>query len=401
MSSFYAALEIGTTRTLMAIAEADPGKRLRFTCYAEIPSSGIRKSQILNIPDATQSIRSVLREIEKKQDALGSKVSIGNAYLVVSGQHVYSTHVQGQAIIAGRKVTAADMEKAQSNAREFQLGDRRELLDFIDQDFVLDGSGGLSDPKGMTGKELKVNMLQIHADANRISDARNAADAAHLEIYEPVFAATCAADAVLEAYERKNGALVLDLGGGSTGYAAYLNNTLVATGVIGVGGDHITSDISHAFQTSNAQAETLKCSEASAEIGPYTPDRTRAPIVGSSALMESRTISRHALDTVVNARVKEIFSIIRERLEEQGVFLHQLHGGCVLTGGGAKLKNIDSLAQKELGLNVRLGRPHQLEGTENGQLDCSYAAIVGALMYAHKNSEPTNFVSDLFRRFFK
>ena len=80
MNNIYAALEIGTTRTVLAIGESEAGRRLKVTCHAEIPSTGIRKSQILDINQATQSIRSVLQQIERQQDESGSKITIGNAF---------------------------------------------------------------------------------------------------------------------------------------------------------------------------------------------------------------------------------------------------------------------------------------------------------------------------------
>ncbi len=400
MESFHVALEIGTTRTVLAIAEADPGRRLKVTCHDEIPSSGVRKSQILNIQDATQSIRSVLRKVEKKQDEAGARVEIGNAYLVVSGQHVLASHAEGQALVEASRVDDDAIREAERSARQIPIPRGRELLDIVDQDFVLDGRGGLSDPKGMSGGVLRLNTLQVHADANRIQDAKSAADGARLEICEPVFAATCAADAVLEDHEKRNGALVLDLGGGSTGYAAYANGYLISAGVIGVGGDHVTNDIAHAFQTTNAQAETLKTQSASAELTPRQGEDPRVRIAGSSSLMDGRTISRRALNTVVNARAKEIFSIVREKLEEQDL-LHHLHTGCVLTGGGASLRDIDTLAERELGLGVRRGRPMHVDGLENAEQPWSYAAIAGALAYASRNSEERPSLGGFLRRIFR
>ena len=400
MGNLHVALEIGTTRTVLAIAEAESGKRLKITCHEEIPSSGVRKSQILNIQDATQSIRSVLRQVVTKQDAAGSRVEIGNAYLVVSGQHVVATHAEGQAVVEGKRVGEDDIREAERTARQMPIPKGRELLDIVDQDFVLDNRGGLTDPKGMSGGVLRLNTLQVHADANRIQDAKSAADGAHLEISEPVFAATCAADAVLEDHEKRNGVLVLDLGGGSTGYAAYANGYLVASGVIGVGGDHITNDIAHAFQTTNAQAEELKLSTASAELASYSGEEARVRITGSSSLMDGRTISRRALDTVVNARVKEIFSIIREKLEEQDLLNH-LHAGCVLTGGGASLREIDTLAERELGMSARRGRPIHVDGLEDTGAPWSYAAIAGALLYASHNDEEQPILGGFFGRLFK
>ena len=315
MSKIHAALEIGTSRTVLAVGETQAGGRMKILSHAEIPSSGVRKSQIIDISQATQSIRSVLREIEAKQDSTGGNVEIHNALLVASGQHIHVANAEGNAVVAGGRVGDAEIMEAARRSREMPIPNGRELLDIVDQDYQIDSLVGITSPKGMSGRMLRLNTLQIHASSDRIQDARTAAEGARLEISEPVFAATCTADAVLEEHERRNGVLVLDLGGGSTGYAAYCDGYLAAAGVVGVGGDHVTNDIAYAFQTTNAQAERLKTDEASAVIGQYTTDNARVRLTGSSALMESRAISRRALDTVVNARLKELFTVIRETLE--------------------------------------------------------------------------------------
>ncbi len=400
MSNIYAALEIGTTRTVLAVGEAEAGGRLRVTSHAEIPSAGVRKSQILDIHQATRSIRSVLHEIERQQEKAGSSISIGNAFLAVSGQHVKADPCSGMTQVEGDRVGMDDIAEAAESSRQMPLPRDRELLDVVDRDYELDTLGGIAAPKGMAGRVLKLNTLHIHADRNRIQDARTAASGAHLEIREPLFAATCAADAVLEDYERKNGALVLDIGGGSTGYAVYSDGYLATAGVIGVGGDHVTNDIAHAFQTTQAQAEDLKIHEASATLGAEDGESTRVKIQGSSPLMESRTVSRRALDTVVNARLRELFAVIRETLEERDL-LARLHAGVILTGGGAAMKNVDALVQRELGASVRIGRPIHVDGLEDETCPCSFAAIAGALLYAHRNYEEKPFLKNLFGGLFK
>ena len=397
--NIYAALEIGTTRTVLAIGEASAGDRLKITCHAEIPSTGVRKSQILDINQATQSIRSVLREIEKKQLTVGNSITIGNAILVVSGQHVKADFFTGTAQIARGKVTAEDMNDVQHNAQGMALAKDRELLDIVDRAFGVDDIGGISDPKGMSGRILKLDTIQIHADANRINNARTAANDAHLEIREPLFAATCVGDAVLSDLEKRNGAIVLDIGGGSTGFAVYSDGYLAYTGVIGVGGDHITNDIAHAFQTTQAQAEELKIRDASAMIGTNNGE-PRVKIPGSSPLMESRTISRRALDTVVNARLRELFLILREKLEEVDL-LHRLHAGAFITGGGAAMRGIDALIQRELGMPVRTGVPINVDGLSEERHPEAFAAVAGALLYAHRNYEEKSLFRTIFGGFLK
>ena len=400
MTDFHAALEIGTTRTVLAIGETDADGRLRVTCHAEIPSTGVRKSQILDIKQATTSIQSVLHEIEKKQSESGSRITLGNAFLVVSGQHIKADPFQGVIAIEGAKVGNEELDAVFSSSRTMQLPKDRELLDIVDQDYEVDSLGGIATPRGMSGRMLKLNTLQIHADRNRINDARTAADAAKLEIREPLFAATCAAEAVLEAHEKRNGVLVLDIGGGSTGYAAYSDGHLAATGVIGVGGDHVTNDIAHAFQTTNSQAEQLKTNEASAIIGGAGLEQQRVKVPGSSPLIETRTISRRALDTVVNARLRELFTVIRETLEDLDL-LNRLHAGVVLTGGGAAMRDLDALVSRELGMGARIGRPIHVDGLENEKFPAAFAAISGALLFASRNYEEKGVIDSLLKRFFK
>ncbi|MBP5790898.1 MAG: cell division protein FtsA [Kiritimatiellae bacterium] len=395
MSNIYAALEIGTTRTVLAVGEAETGGRLKVTSHASIPSSGIRKSQILNITQAATSIKSVLKEIEKHEADGGHSLTIGNAFLVVSGQHVKIDSYQGSTPVAGAKVRDDDLVEAMRSSRGWTLPKDRELLDIVDQTYTLDSLGGIASPKGMSGRILKLDTLHIHADLNRINDAKTAASEAHLEIREPLFAATCAADAVLTDHERRNGALVLDIGGGSTGYAAYADGYLMHAGVLGVGGDHVTNDIAHAFQTTQAQAEEMKIKDASALIRLQSEGDARVKVPGASALMESRSISRHALDTVVNARLREQFSIIRERLEELDL-MHRLHTGIVITGGGAAMRGIDTLIQRELGMPVHVGIPIHVDGLAEERHPESFAAVAGALMYAHRNYEQKSLFQTIF-----
>ncbi|MBP5285330.1 MAG: cell division protein FtsA, partial [Kiritimatiellae bacterium] len=384
--------------------ESEPGERLKVAAIAGIPSSGVRKSQICDINQVTQSIRSVVREVEKRQSDAGNTVSIGNTLLVVSGQHIKLSRYQGEALVGGKKVGNAEIEEVLHASRQMKLPKERELLDIYEQDYELDGRGGIASPGGMAGMVLRLNTLQAHAERNRLEDARTAAEAAaHIEISEPLFAATCAADAVLEDAEKRNGALVVDLGGGSTGYAVYCDGYLVSARVIGVGGDHVTNDIAYAFQTTQSQAEEIKIRESSATIGHDAGATERVKLPGS-ALTETRSISRRALDTVVNSRLKELFSIIREDLEDLDM-LHRLHSGIVITGGGAAQRNVDVLLQRELGMPVRPGRPLYVDGLDGidgeNTFTPAYASICGALMYDRRNNETNSPISDLIRRFFK
>ena len=356
MTNIYAALEIGSTSTVLAVGEAETGGRLKISCKAKIPSTGVKKSQIINMNAATQSIKSVVMAVEKQQAEAGDSLTIGNAFLVVSGRHVNADMYQATVQVEGAKVGDDDIDDVVEASRLFHLPKDRELLDISDLCFSLDGLSGIRNPKGMSGRILKLDTLQIHADRNRIDDARTAAEGAHLELRDPLFAAACAADAVLSESDRRSGALVIDLGGGSTGYAVYSDGMLTAANAFGVGGDHVTNDIAYAFQTTQAHAESLKLTSASAVLqGDYDAvPRTNLP--GITPIVQARTISRRALDTVVNLRMKEILSIVRSELEGYDM-LHRLHAGAVLVGGGAYMRGICELVQRELGIPAKIGAP--------------------------------------------
>ena len=398
MSSIYAALEIGTSRTVLALGEVSQSGRLKVVAHAEIPSSGVRKSQILNIDQTSHSIRSVLREIEKKQLESGNSITIANAYLVASGQHIKADQIQGTVPVAGAKVTSDDINAVAESLRSVALPRDRELLDLQEQAYGLDALEGISSPTGMSGGVLKLNALNIHADRNRLDDARTAAAKAHIEITEPLFAVTCAGDEVLSEREKQSGTLVIDFGGGSTGFAAYSDGYLAHAEVLGVGGDHVTNDIAQAFQTTQAQAEEIKISSASASLSSASGgDRISLP--GTTPLMETRTISKKALDVVVNARLRELLRIIREKLEDADI-LHRLHCGIAMVGGGAAMDSLDELVQHELGMPARFGTPLRVDGFGQGAAAAPFASIAGALSYAHRNDDSKSFLQ-LFKGLFK
>lgn len=399
MNDIFAVLEIGTSRTAMAAGESAPGGRMKAVCRAVIPSIGVKKSQILSISQATQSIKSVLRETEKTRTEAGDTLTIGNAFLVVSGRHVKADPYQSAVQVEGAKVSQTDIDAVTRAAHMMTLPRDRELLDIAEQAFSLDSLRGIDAPRGMSGRILKLDTLQIHADANRLNDARTAAGEAHLELRDPLFAATCAAEAVTEESERRDGVMVLDFGGGSTGYAVYCDGCLCAAGAIGVGGDHVTNDIAQAFQTTISQAEALKRDEANAIPGMDKTAGERVHVAGNSPLMESRTLSRRALDTVVNARLKELLSVVSDTVGGSET-LHRLHSGVVLAGGGSAMRSLDVLVQRTYGLPVRIGRPLHVDGFENEKNPAAFAALAGALMYAQRNYEKKSVIGNFWKGLF-
>ena len=203
-----AALEIGTTRTIIAISEPLGDGRLRVAAYDSIPSSGVRKSQIVDVSQARFSVAAVQKKLVSQFD-----YAVAQAYLVVSGPQIRTDHFSVQVQVPRGTVGDDEIEEIGERMYDVTLPPGRQALEIARIGYGLDDIDNVTSPKGMNGHLLKLQTLCIHGSEQRIADARNAADAAKLEILDVCYAGTAAAAAVLTPQHKRDGALVIDLGG--------------------------------------------------------------------------------------------------------------------------------------------------------------------------------------------
>ena len=389
-----AALEIGTTRTMIAIAEPLGEGRIRVAAYDSIPSSGVRKSQIVDVAQARYSVSSVQKKLVSQSD-----YAVAQAYLVVSGPQIRTQEASAQVPLPRGVVGDEDIEEIGERMYDITLPAERQALEVARLSYGLDDIENIVSPKGMSGHILKLRTLCIHGSAQRIADAKNAADAAKLEILDVCYAGTSAAAAVLTPQQKQDGALVIDLGGGSTNFTAWVDGRLLYADVIGVGGDHVTEDIRDAFAVTVAQAEQLKLASASAMIGPDDAS-VRIPLPATTPGFNAASISLRALNTVVNARMSELFTIIRTKIDEAELS-HRINAGVFLTGGGSSMKNVLPLASNVFGRPVLLGKiVPEVSGLDNEKNPASLATIVGTLLQTVPTEPPRHSILDFFRNLF-
>ena len=389
-----AALEIGTTRTVIAIAEPLGEGRIRVAAYDSIPSSGVRKSQIVDVAQARYSVSSVQKKLVTQSD-----YAVAQAYLVISGPQIRTQEASAQVPLPRGVVGDEEIEEIGERMYDITLPAERQALEVARLSYGLDDIENIVSPKGMSGHILKLRTLCIHGSAQRIADAKNAADAAKLEILDVCYAGTSAAAAVLTPQQKHDGALVIDLGGGSTNFTAWVDGRLLYADVIGVGGDHVTEDIRDAFTISVTQAEQLKHNSASAMIGPDDAS-VRIPLPATTPGFNAASISLRALNTVVNARMSELFTIIRTKIDEADL-THRLNSGVFLTGGGSSMKNVLPLASNIFGRQVLLGKlVPEVEGLENEKNPAALATIVGTLLQTVPADSPQRSIMDFFSSLF-
>jgi len=394
-----AALEIGSTRTVVCVGEGEKkGDRVRIIGYGIHPTAGVHKGQITDLEKARESVRGALDRVSK----MLPNVDIRQAMLVVSGSHIQSQSNAGVLSIqaANRVVSRKDVEEVNENADNVPISSDREVLHLISQNYVRDDQPGVADPEGMTCSVLTCNKLAIHGLKNCIGNALNVAKGENLEVAGVVFAGCCAAKSVLSPAQKQRGVLLVDLGGGTTSYMAYVNGVLAKAGCIAVGAAHVTKDIEAAFCRHNltpSRAEKLKCEHGCATLD-SEGESPRIILPRGITELDDLQINRHSLNLVINARMNELFSVLRDRMDKAGL-LPDLRA-VVLTGGGAYLRKITGLASHVLGMPCTIGTPKNVDGLEQEKQAVMFAAVAGGVIYGHSGYKETGFIKRVIH-FFK
>ncbi len=373
------AVELGTTRTVVAVGECDANARLVLTAVGTYPTTGVRKGQIVAVEQAETGLVAALRQAEKS-----SNVTIAQVLLAVSGGHIQTVGNIGNIPIQGRDhlVTSDDVNEVIELAGSLNLDDSRKLVHTFTQTYAVDDMAGIFDPVGMTGSQLALNVLMVHGARARFENAVTVLRNASVDVQDTVFGVCAASLAVLSADQKKNGVLLIDLGGGTTDYAVFVNDVIAAAGSIGVGGDHITNDVALGFNITSVQAEELKRKEGSAVIDADASGR-RLSLPQSPGFLD-RSIGVRALQTVINARIDETFRVVRAHLDDEGV-LPLLGSGIVLTGGGTQLRNIGKLAQQTFGLPCMIGSLRNISCAPSIDPTPDLATVAGLLLYGFEH----------------
>jgi cell division protein FtsA len=367
-------IDIGTTKTCTLVARVEGERSLRILGVGIEPSQGIRKGTVVDLAAATQS---VARSIEKAERSSGLEIT--SALVSLAGSHVSSVNSRGVVGISGRVIDNDDVARALEAAQAVAIPHNREVIHVIQRGFVIDGQDGIRMPVGMHGYRLEVEAHIITAAASTVENLRQCVSSSGVEVSQFVLNPLASAEVVLSETERQMGAVVCDIGGGTTDLAIYIDGDVWHTMVLAVGGNHITSDIAHGLRLPVSQAEDIKKQYGHAiesEIGDdeYFSVRTfseEKPI----------QVSRKELASIIEARVEEIFLLVLQEIKRSG-YDGLLPAGMVLTGGSSLLPGIRSLASNVLGVPVRIARPENLVGLTDQLGSPAYSTSVGLLYWA-------------------
>ena len=365
---FLTAIDVGSAKTCALVVEAaDNGLRYRGHGVAE--SRGSRKGVIVELDKAVAAIQ---KAVEAAEDVAGAPVE--HAIVGMGGAHV-------RGVNSPREIGRDEIKQAVERARAVPLPADREILHLLPQEFILDDQAGVHDPLGMMAARLEVRVHIVTAATSATQNVITAVNKAGVHVDDTVYEPLAAADSVLRADERELGVCLADIGAGSTEMIAFLQGAVAYTGVIPIGGDHFTSDLSVGMCTPLAEAEKIKKAYGNA-IVTLIPEgnEVEVPSVGDRP---SRLLPQRLVAEILEPRARELFEMMREALRHSGMF-EACIAGVVLSGGASRLPGIFDVAESALRKPVRLSWPTPLAKMPSTLAEPEYATALGLVNYGQR-----------------
>jgi len=367
-------IDLGTTKVAAIVAEVEDNE-LKIVGVGSTPSYGLKRGVIVNLEKAITSIKRAVEEASKM-----AGVKVDSCYAGISGSHIES--INAHAMIAtsrtGGIITKRDIERVIEQAKAIILPMDREIIHAIPIEYIVNNERGIKDPIGMSGVKLEA---EVHIVTAAIASAQNIYSALHragLKVKDLVLQPLASSYAVLQPDELDLGVCLLDIGGGTTDLAIFYDGSIRYSQVIPLGGEYITNDIAIGIRTPHNQAEVIKKKYATLSLkDEEKKEEIKVPGIGGR---EDRVITKETLYNIVSPRVEEILMIANREIKKSG-YSDVLGAGVVITGGTARLTNLDRFAEEIFNLPVKLGIPKKIGGLTDIVLDPIYATGVGLILY--------------------
>lgn len=369
---FVTGLDVGTENVRAVIATVNKDNEIAIVGYNEGKSTGMRKGIPANLVGPAGAIDKMLGDAER----MGG-YDVRNAFVSINGSTVISTHTEGMIAVgtAEHEINVEDLDRVEDVAVSGRIPANRDVLDVIALEYALDGQGGIKDPLGMSGARLEMRACVVSALTPNCENLRKATMTADVNADRLVPAVVAASKAVLTERQKENGVAVVDLGAATTSIAIYEEGDLQHVSVIPIGSNNITNDLAIVLAINPELAEEIKTRFI---IGNFNSDKNPVIKIGKN---NERAFDRKEVEEVVQARLDEIFSEVRKKLKSAH-YDQRLPEGIVLTGGGAKMRDIDQYAKKCLEAAVEIGIPKGLNGVADSIEKPEFATAIGLAMLA-------------------
>lgn len=397
-----AGLDIGTTKVCTVVGRMEGEGRLRIEGVGVAGCRGLQKSIVVDVEETVRAVRQSVDEARHMARAEVRAVCVG-----VTGEHIQCLNQRGTVTIPGERITEEDVARVMASTT-VELPPGRVLIgDPIPRGFAVDGQSGVRRPVGMVGRRLEVEAHIVTGVASFIANVVQCVERADLEVAHLVLGPIATGEVIATQAEKDLGVVLIDIGGGTTDIAVFVDGSIAFSAAVPVAGNHVTRDISIGLRTPSESAERLKI-ERGAALKRFIAADEMIEVV-SAGTGERLRLPRQILGEIIEARMVELFSLARAKIEESTLY-SRLAIGAILTGGGSLLTGAVECAQEVLELPTRLGRPSGLNDWTNKADNPMFSTGVGLLYYAahgsrrsnHAPPQPPHFAArlrSLFRRF--
>jgi len=374
-------LEIGTSKICVAVGEVTDAGELTITGFGQARSRGVLKGEVVDVEKAGEDVREALAQAEDMAD-----VEIEGVFLAVTGNHIRALNNRGVHSIptVDRKITEEDAHEALRNAKGNNCPPGYEIVDSVRQDFRVDQHSVYENPVGVVGARIEASVHVIQGSSRKMDLSRRAVEGpTPVRVEKAVFSGLASALAVLTTEQKDQGALVLDIGGGTTEYALFQKGLLRHSGVLAVGGDHVSNDLALGLDIPLSLAEELKLTLGAAVMDTES-ERAVHTIPGIQGLPERRVSLAH-LRRIMALRWEETLELIARELAESQ-WLRQARAGVFLCGGGARTPGLDALARRIFQLPVAYGHVQNVSGPMDVLENPEFATAIGLVRYGAMRS---------------
>ena len=380
MSKTVLAIDIGSTKICAIIAQIHEDDTIQIIGAGTTKAQGLKKGSITNIELASKSIKAAVSDAKR---VAGSDIK--RATVSISGAYTKSLNSNGIVNIPNKEISIKEIERVmQTSLYNANIPNEFEVLHALPFNFKVDDQDYIEDPLGMNASRLEVETHIITTQKSNLNNLKKAVRGAGVEVENVILNGYASAIATINMDEKELGVAVIDIGGNTSNITIHVGNSIKYNDFLGVGSNHVTSDLSMALHTPLNVADSVKLNYGS--LLTPTNDLIELPIIGDET--NTHEVSLEVVHNVIYARVEETLMILAQFIENSGL-KEQMGAGVILTGGFSKMEGIRELAVATFGsMPVRVAKPKEMDGLFDSLRGPESSSAVGLVMYNASSYTP-------------
>ena len=372
-NDFIASIDIGTDKIVVLVAERE-GDRLRVIGQGMCPSAGVKRGSVEAIEPLSRAISKAVQQAHKSSD-----VDLATVRVNLSDSHISCFEGYGKVPIEG-KVTNIDVNKVLDSAQAYTMPTNKERLHVFKKKFTINGSVKVDNPVEMDADVLESNVHIVTVSSSSMRNIEYTLKQCDLNVEDLVLDSMASSEAILTQEEKDNGVCLVDIGAGMTNFSVFHHGGVIHSGIVAIGGNHVSEEIAFAYGTSFNEAQRLKevygCAKASLisndEFVEFAQTSNRDP----------HQLSSHTLAEIIEEAYLDIFLLLKNNLQH-GEFDKNLKSGIVLCGGGSRISGCEEFVRGFMSKRVKLSsiKRDNFTAPESIFDDYRYTSAIGLLMY--------------------